>query len=381
MKKNHILILMSIVVIIIIIIISIILISNGNILDNENEDENYLMEYVEDETYITTEEEKSKTMFEILSSILNYSNDKFSIIKEIYKMNLPKVQGYAIYSIQNDEAKYNIIYLDSMNSTYKIENIEQEEFNKIKNNIVNNKYILSDSIDSNGNNSYSVSILTDEDFAISYYDIIRNLINSNEDELYNMLNKEYKEKRFQDNTSFINYCTNMKNLLQNTYVTQYSKELENGKEKYICIDNIGNTFIIKLNSNVDFEIQLDDYTIETDDFKTKYSKTDNKTKAITDVDKVMKMINYKDYQSLYNVLDETYKTNNFATLNDFINYLNNTFYNFNYYSISNTSEQGPYYVVTVLCKENATNASDFKESKMIISLGEDTNFTMSFVLE
>ena len=382
MKRKHILIFISIIVIIIIIIlISLILIRNNNIINNKNEEENYIMEYIEDETYITTEEENTKTMYSLLTNIINSSNENYIFIKEIYKCNLPKVQAYAIYAKQNDSDKYILVYLDSTNYTYRIENIEQEDYNNIKNNIVNNKFILSDYIQNDGNNSYSIDIITDEDFAGIYYNIVRNLINSNENELYNILNKEYKEKRFPDSSSFIKYCTSMKNLLQNTYITKYNKEIENGTEIYTCVDNLDNIFTIKVITNVNFEVQLDDYTIETEDFKTKYNNSNYDVKVITNVDKVMKMINSKDYQALYNLLDSTYKTNNFATLDSFINYINTAFYSYNYYSISNTSEQGSYYLVTVLCKERATASADSKENKIIISLGEDTSFTMSFVLE
>ena len=382
MKKNHMLIFMSIiVVIIIIIIISILLIRKDNISNINGEEENYLMEYVEDENYLTVEEEKSKTMYELLNEIINNSNENYILIKEIYKCNLPKIQAYAIYAKQNDSDKYILVYLDSTNYTYKIENIEQEDYTKLKDNIIDSKYVISDYIQPNGSNSYSLGVLTDKDFATIYYDIIKNLINSNENELYNILNKEYKEKRFPDNSSFANYCTNMKDLLQDTYITKYNKEVENGVEIYTCIDNIENTFIIKVYSNVNFEIQLDDYTIETEDFITKYNSASEKSKVVTDVDKVMKMINSKDYQSLYNLLNETYRSTNFKTLESFVNYINTTFFDVNYYTISNVSEQGPYYVVTIENKSSNAASADSKENKIIISLGEGTNFTMSFALE
>ena len=117
------------------------------------------------------------------------------------------------------------------------------------------------------------------------------------------------------------------------------------------------------------------------DFKTKYASASVETKAITNVDKVMKMINSKDYRAIYNLLDETYKANNFSTLDSFIQYINTAFYNVNYYTISNISEQGSYYLITVTCKENASASAATKENRMIISIGEGTNFTMSFALE
>ena len=131
---------------------------------------------------------------------------------------------------------------------------------------------------------------------------------------------------------------------------------------------------------MNYTVQLDNYTIETEDFKTKYETASNETKISTNIDKLMQMINTKDYQTAYNLLDTTYKNNNFPTLNDYINYINNNFFNFNYYAITNISEQGPYYVVTVLCKENAAASAESRTKQIIIALGEGTNFTMSFAL-
>lgn len=380
MKKRYIILFIIIVLLIIAIIISLILL--GNINNSEmSEEENYLMEYVEDESYITVEQETSITMYNVLNTIINSSDSNYSFIREIYKINMPTVQAYATFSRQNNNDRYSIIYLDAENSTYKIEEINSEDYRNIVNNTISNKFLQNESIPLENNNTYTISPISNEGIATIYYNIIRNLLTSNQNELYNILNEEYKSIRFQDNANFTTYCTNIIQSMPNAYLTQYSVTTDNGIEQYTCVDNYNNTYLIKLNTNYDIEVCLDDYTIETEDFRTKYASASIESKAITNADKVMKMINSKDYRAIYNLLDETYKANNFATLDSFIQYINTAFYNFNYYTISNISEQGPYYLITVTCKENASASAATKENRMIISIGEGTNFTMSFALE
>lgn len=380
MKKHYIILFIIIVLLIIAIIISLILLRNIN--NSEmSEEENYLMEYVEDESFVTVEPENSITMYNVLNTIINSSDSNYSFIREIYKINMPTVQAYAVFSRQNNNDRYSIIYLDAENSTYKIEEINADDYKNIVNNTISNKYIQNNSIPLENNNTYTISPISNDEIATIYYNIIRNLLTRNQSELYNILNEEYKSIRFQDNADFTAYCTNIIQSMPNAYLTQYSVTTNNGVEQYTCVDNYNNTYLIRLNTNCDIEVWLDDYTIETEDFKTKYESASIESKAITNADKVMKMINSKDYRAIYNLLDETYKANNFATLDSFTQYISTAFYNFNYYTISNISEQGPYYVITVTCKEKASASANTKENRMIISIGEGTSFTMSFALE
>ena len=91
----------------------------------------------------------------------------------------------------------------------------------------------------------------------------------------------------------------------------------------------------------------------------------------------MKMIVNSDYQSAYNLLDATYKANNFPTLESYTNFVNLHFYRTGYYTIDSITMQGNYYVVAVTTKQTATVASYSTTNQIIMSLGEGTSFTMS----
>ena len=198
---------------------------------------------------------------------------------------------------------------------------------------------------------------------------------------YDMLDAEYRDLRFEDFNAFTDYLNLTQNIYNQFYIQGYNVEKKNDTTEFTFNNTYNMYYKILATGPMEFTVLLDDYTIETEDFKTKYASASIESKAITNADKVMKMINSKDYESIYNLLDETYRTNNFATLDSFIQYINTAFYNANYYTISNVSEQGSYYLITVTCKENASASAATKENRMIISIGEGTNFTMSFALE
>ena len=171
MKKRYIILFIIIVLLIIAIIISLILL--GNINNSEmSEEENYLMEYVEDESYITVEQETSITMYNVLNTIINSSDSNYSFIREIYKINMPTVQAYATFSRQNNNDRYSIIYLDAENSTYKIEEINAEDYRNIVNNTISNEFLQNESIPLENNNTYNISPISDEGIATIYYNII-----------------------------------------------------------------------------------------------------------------------------------------------------------------------------------------------------------------
>ena len=238
-----------------------------------------------------------------------------------------------------------------------------------------------DSIAKNNSNVYEDQSNSVESIAFSYYDKLKADFLYDPEYLFSILDEEYRDKRFENYEDFINYINLNRELISKAAISQYSREYNDGYVQYLVVDTYNNHYLFNETSVLNYTVLLDDYTIETEDFKTKYASASIESKAITNADKVMKMINSKDYESIYNLLDETYRTNNFATLDTFIQYINTAFYNANYYTISNVSEQGSYYLITVTCKENASASAATKENRMIISIGEGTNFTMSFALE
>ena len=90
------------------------------------------------------------------------------------------------------------------------------------------------------------------------------------------------------------------------------------------------------------------------------------------------MINNYDYENLYNLLEETYKINNFGNINDFINYIGNKFYNSNFYEIMSLEENEENTIIEVkVYKDNSAN-TEYNINKIVMALNENTNFKFYF---
>lgn len=216
--------------------------------------------------------------------------------------------------------------------------------------------------------------------AISYFQKMKQDFTYDAQYLYQMLDTEYKQKRFGNYNNFEQYVNNMKQNIENAEVEKYSRTYHDGYIQYICVDNYGRYYIFKEIKTLDYSIQLDDYTLETEEFKTKYAQSNTQTKIITNVDKLIKMLNNKDYSGMYNLLNETYKSNNFKTLASYQNFLTSNFFNINECVIDNISEQGEYYVITLnISDESTSNSSKTVTVNIVMALATGTNFTMSYM--
>lgn len=356
-----------------------------NELLNNNNDENKSRLYqMLDEQYINASNILEDNVDNLIA---NYQQSEIYIDQILSTQLSDAVKAYVVKgkTIVNNSRNdcVLIIKLDFLNNTFSVYPYEfcvERGYNNTETggnlNIQN-----VDSIAKNNSNVYEDQSNSVESIAFSYYDKLKADFLYDPEYLFSILDEEYRDKRFENYEDFINYINLNRELISKAAISQYSREYNDGYVQYLVVDTYNNHYLFNETSVLNYTVLLDDYTIETEDFKTKYASASIESKAITNADKVMKMINSKDYESIYNLLDETYRTNNFATLDTFIQYINTAFYNANYYTISNVSEQGSYYLITVTCKENASASAATKENRMIISIGEGTNFTMSFALE
>ena len=85
-----------------------------------------------------------------------------------------------------------------------------------------------------------------------------------------------------------------------------------------------------------------------------------------------------NYINLYNILDESYKNENFSEINSFISYITSELYNSNIYEIKNVKVQGDNYIAEITVYENNENDSNTNNIKIIIQLLDGTNFKILF---
>ena len=101
----------------------------------------------------------------------------------------------------------------------------------------------------------------------------------------------------------------------------YNKEEIDGKTKYICLDEKGKYYIFTKENTVNYNVILDTYTIDTEEFLAKYNAGNEKTKAGMNVERFFEALNRKDFTYIYNHLDESFKNNYYNNVEALKEYL------------------------------------------------------------
>jgi len=109
-------------------------------------------------------------------------------------------------------------------------------------------------------NEYIPSYVSDGDMAKIYLnDYIYNMY-SDIDKAYNLLDEEYRIKKF---GSIDNYANYVKTLTNSSYkVDSYYISLDGEYKIFGVYDTNGNEFIFKTNGVMQYTVYLDDYTVE-----------------------------------------------------------------------------------------------------------------------
>ena len=104
--------------------------------------------------------------------------------------------------------------------------------------------------------------VTEEEMADKYLNDYKNILINDKMEAYNLLNKEYREKKFGSFEKFSEYVDNLySDTFYSLYVKEYGVSYEGGKYFYIKANN-GNTYIFREKSIMNYEVYLDNYTVE-----------------------------------------------------------------------------------------------------------------------
>ena len=338
-----------------------------------------------------------------IEAVMNILNQKYKKEKNITKDNIKsyineiRQEQKFIATKINQEIDDNIytFYVEGiLNDNYNNNMYLMVEFdeNKLTFNIMpflENKYnnldkiesaLINTDIEENENNKYSYNRIKDNELSKKYFTYYKNLILNNPQKAYEILDDEYKEKKFNNFNEFYNYIEVNRDKYLKMEIKKYAKYDYEDFSQYVCVDNNGDYYIFNETATMQFKVLLDTYTVDQQEFIKKYDSASDNEKAGYDINKFFEAINAKDYKYAYNCLAESFKQNNFTTQNQFENYIKNNFYNKNDIKYSNYRKEGNYYIYTV----NIINSEDTTKSvqkDFIVNLKENRQFEMSFSVE
>lgn len=311
--------------------------------------------------------------------IENFNSNEMFIATKMYEQRKENINTYIVEGLK-DDSEYNtnlyyIVEFDINKSTYNITPLFDNNYKNLDDiNVETEAYTIKE----NENNVFKYYRISNEAVAEKYLNYYTKLARQNPEKAFSLIDENYRKERFKDFETYKNYSNRMSNKYDNLNIVGDSYEVLSDSTKYILKDSGNEVYTIVAKEIMNFSIQLDDYTIETDEFKKLYLSATNEAKAVTNAEKFMKMVNAKDYETAYQLLDDTYRANVFPTFDLYEKSLEASFFDNNYYSITDISEQGSYYIVTLDLKDRISSAANTKQIKIIIGLQDGTNFKMSF---
>lgn len=291
-------------------------------------------------------------------------------------ISVGNVKSYVVNGITmnfNYELKQEItiiINVDYNNRTFSVEPTSKK-YDEI------NTVIQIANIEKNENNEYTNPSITMENNVKDYMNNLKRMQLANPELLYQYLDEDYKNKRFGGVDEFKQYIENNLEEIKKTSLNQYMVNTYDDYVEYVAKDKFGNVYIFKEKEPLDYTIELDDYTLEDEEYLKKYENLEVEEKVANNINKWVKMINHRDYKTAYSVLDEAFKNNYFKTEEDFEKYMRRYFpshYEIEFKDFS--KESGSIYTMDVLFKDMTNKENEFKRT-FIMKLKDSTDFVMS----
>ena len=310
------------------------------------------------------------------NTVYTISNNVKYVVKQAYSTEneyITKYYTYGILTIANgnltatEQEVFNIIYVDIENNTYLIEQTTKEELSNIKELGKDENIDIPQGTYNNFEYEYVDNVKQMEIYLEDFvFQIFNNIENA-----YNILNEEYRTKRFGSVNKFVEYVTEKQNQIRNIKIVQYSVEDEAESKVYKGTDEYGNYYHIIENAYMEYEIILDNYTMQD------YSSSNEEEKIEKSAEKFILMLNSADYTNAYNLLEQTFKETYFPTEQEFINYIKNNWYERNIIASKEVNSEG---ICIVTIKNAISTESNQMQKQFKITMGEGMNFEIEFDL-
>lgn len=369
------------IVLIILVILCCICVISLYIINKNNLDVNIDSELVDgdEEVEYFVEKLRDPTKFFSVQSCIQNNVDENFVAKDMNILAEYRIYSYSVYGTNGNDTMYFIVRVDMENMTFLMEELDDSKYDNIDQ--INLETDIQE-IKSNGENDFEYITISDEQICRIYLEQFSKLELENYEEAYALLDEQYKKERFPTLVDYQEYIEMYQDIIKESVLAKYSVDYYDDYTEYVLVDTYNNFYILNATSVMNYTIKLDYYTIKVDSYEEEYSKLSDEDKVQANVYIFLQMINTKDYEHAYKLLDDTFKTNNFATLEQFKEYVQNNFFSYNLNSTdANIKKEGNYYIYESIIKESNSSAAESKNLDIIMQLQEGTDFVMSFSLE
>ncbi len=314
----------------------------------------------------------------------NLNTSSISISDMLVSSETGEVSLFLVHlEVENEQAKKEtsiIVGLDFKNTTFEVfpeEYLIKYGYDKLKNG--DELKLTVNNIPKKQNNRFKLQIISNEKMAENYLqDFKQKLLNDDLENIYKLLDDNYKKAKFSNYKSFEDYMKNNSSRIKNAFLDKYNVSKNEGTTQYTCIDQNDNYYIFKENAIMDYTIMIDNYTIDLKEDIEEYSKLSDKEKVAASVQKYLKALEDTDYKYAYNKLGKSFKNNYFGTQEQFEEYAKNNPINMKNISQLNVENVSGEYICIVQLSGVTTN---YKNPKFIVKLKTGTDFEIAFSVE
>ncbi len=355
---------------------------NNNIIDEETK--NKIIYSLLSEEYISKNQINVNNVTKYIETMENYSIFIPIKMKCIYEENTTNFIVYGL--VQKAETskivaeRYYIVTTDNINSSFAIEPILNSKCQSIED-VPTDKFV--DNVEINKYNYFLIETINVENLLIKYMAFYKNIMLNFSELSSKYFNQEYFEKRFGNINNYQQFINNNTEEIQKIKLNKYLINTYEDYTEYVCKDQYENLYIFKETAPMEFTVTLDTYTLPNEKFSETYKAADENMKVMMNIDKWRQMLNNRDYNAAYNVLDETFKQNNFGSMEKFEEYMREKLplhYKIDFGKFSN---QGQNYVQEITLTDITSEGTDLDSTTVtktiIMKIDENSeNFVMSF---
>ncbi len=369
----------AIVILVILVIICILLIYGLKKGDSVVEQNNNQLEGDDLTIEYTVERLKDPVKFFSVEKCIQKNIDESFKAKDMTLLEGERIYSFAVYGTdENQKDTYFIVRVDMENSTFRIEELHNSVDDIKQIDLATNLK----QIQENEKNAFEFINMRDEDTCRMYLRHFTQMELENPKEAYSKIEEEYRKERFPTFDEYQEYIEKCKQIIEEGILAKYLVNYHDDYVEYILVDNYDNYYTFKASAVLDYTVMLDNYTIKLENYEENYKKLTNEKKVQANVYLFLKMINTKDDRHAYELLNEVFKSNNFATLEEFKEFIQNNFFSYNLDTQeANIREEGNYYIYETTIKESSSSAAESKKLTVIMQLKEGTDFVMSFNIE
>ena len=332
---------------------------------------------------ILYKEYSNKKLVEEEIKKINSTNPVF-YVKVMYVQTDGDLYIYYVYGrlkeyLDSEESQkvYLKVYIDNNTLAYSILPINEEVYQNAISKEENSDLC---EIESNDYNKFSYMQISNTTRATLLFNNYKQIINEDIKEAYNMLDEEYREKKFRNINDYENYIKNNTSL-KYAVISEFNITENSKYTQYTCLDQYGNYYIFKEKSVMDYKVLLDTYTIDSIQFTEKYDSTNEKGKCVLNIEKIKQALNSGDYSYVYSKLAESFKNNKYKTQQEFENYIKQTIYSNINIEYGDFSNEGSTYIYDIKITDANNSENQTINMQIIMQLKEDRDFVMSFSIK